>query len=214
MGSNYQIKTKNGFDFFEVSSAFIKSIRRGLEEETFFWAVELYESNYIKYLWKRMIIIASEDVGLGDPDVVTRIMAMKASYDYLLVEKNTHNAETLPFIQAVLTLVRARKSRYIDLAYSVYWKQHTDQVGKKQVPDYAWDLHTRKGKKMGRGLEHFYKEGAKINNPNRVDREKIFEKLALEADLETGNDPLSDTKAMGSPKDDNGKLPDGQGKIF
>ena len=207
MAHNYQIRTENGYDFFGASSAFQKSIRRGDEDETMFWAVELHISGYVKYLWKRMIIITSEDVGVGDPDVVTRIMALKASYDYLLKEKNTHNAQTLPFIQAVITLVRARKSRFIDLAYSTYWNKHREQVGKKEVPDYAWDMHTRKGKKMGRGLEHFYDEGAKINNANKVDREEEFEKLALEADLETGNDPLSIQKL---PKDDNGKKSDGQ----
>jgi replication-associated recombination protein RarA len=208
--SNYQVKTKNGYDFFEASSAFQKSIRRGLEDETFFWAVELYKSNYAKYLWKRMIIIASEDVGLGDPDVVTRIMAMKASYDYLVKEKNTHNAEILPFIQAVLTLVNAKKSRYIDLAYSVYWQKHRDQVGKKQVPDFCLDMHTRRGKQKRRGLEWFYEVSALVNNPNKMPNEEEFEKLALEADIETDNNPIQEE---GIPEDSKKKT-DGQGKIF
>ncbi len=41
-----QILTKNGYDFFEVASAFQKSIRRGMEKEAMYWAIELYESNY------------------------------------------------------------------------------------------------------------------------------------------------------------------------
>jgi len=208
-GNNFHLKTKNGYDFFGATSALQKSIRRCDEDEAMFWFVEFHKSGFTKYLWKRMIIIASEDVGLGDPDVITRIMALKASYDYLLKEKN--EAKILPFIQAVLTLVRARKSRFIDLAYSTYWFKHREQVGKKQVPDWAWDMHTRKGKKMGRGLEHFYKEGAKINNTNKVDREEEFEKLALEADQQTGNDP---TKEMQLPKEDNSKPPDTQTEIF
>ena len=64
---------------------------------------------------------------------------------------------------------------------------------------------------MGRGLEHFYDEGAKINNTNKVDREKEFEKLALEADQQTGNDP---TREMQLPKEDNSKPPDTQREIF
>src|SRR4029077_5973542 len=31
-----------------------------------------------------------------------------------------------------------------------------------EIPDYALDMHTRKGKAMGRGLDHFRKEGAKL----------------------------------------------------
>ena len=180
MATNYQVKTKNGYDFFEVSSAFQKAIRRCNEDEAMFWMVELHKSGYANYLWKRVIIIASEDVGLGDPDVIVRIMALKQSYDYLVKEQNTHNAEILPFIQAVLTLIRAKKSRFIDLAYAVYWRNHLEQLGTKIVPDYALDCHTRKGKKMGRGDVHFYEEGAVINNANLVEREVEFVKIEIE----------------------------------
>ena len=180
MAANYQIKTINGYDFFEASSAFQKAIRRGEEDEAMFWMVEIHKSGYAKYLWKRIIIIASEDVGLGDPDVIVRIMALKQSYDYLVKEQNTHNAEILPFIQAALTLIRAKKSRFIDLAYAVYWRNHLEQLGTKTVPDYALDCHTRKGKKMGRGDVHFYEEGAVINNANLVEREAEFLEIEIE----------------------------------
>jgi hypothetical protein len=33
-----------------------------------------------------------------------------------------------------------------------------------EIPDYALDMHTMKGKAMGRGLDHFRKEGAKLVN--------------------------------------------------
>jgi hypothetical protein len=31
-----------------------------------------------------------------------------------------------------------------------------------EIPDYALDMHTMQGKAMGRGLDHFRKEGAKL----------------------------------------------------
>jgi replication-associated recombination protein RarA len=34
------------------------------------------------------------------------------------------------------------------------------------IPDYALDMHTMKGKAMGRGLDHFRKEGAKLIPPS------------------------------------------------
>ena len=179
MAANYQIKTINGYDFFEASSAFQKAIRRGEEDEAMFWMVEIHKSGYTKYLWKRIIIIASEDIGLGDPDVIVKIMALKQSYDYLVKEQNTHNAEILPFIQAALTLIRAKKSRFVDLSYAVYWRKHSDQSGNKSIPDYALDCHTRKGKKMGRGDLHFYKVGAVIHNANLIEREAGFLELEM-----------------------------------
>jgi len=39
--------TKHGFNLDEVVSVLQKSIRRGMEEESLFWAVELAESGYL-----------------------------------------------------------------------------------------------------------------------------------------------------------------------
>jgi hypothetical protein len=33
------------------------------------------------------------------------------------------------------------------------------------IPDYALDMHTLAGRKLGRGLDHFRKEGAKLIPP-------------------------------------------------
>lgn len=43
---------------------------------------------------------------------------------------------------------------------------------------YAFDKHTHKGKSMGRGIEHFYKEAAHIENPNKMPYEDEFVKIA------------------------------------
>jgi len=180
----FRLTTINSYDFFECSSALQKSIRRCDEAEAMFWALELYQSNYGKYLWKRIIIMASEDVGLGDPDIITRIMALKQAYDFLVEKKDKHRPERLPFFHAVISLANAKKSRYVDLSISIYENEHRKNAGKHQIPDYALDIHTRRGKKMGRGLDHFYQEGAMVNNPNKMPDEKRFERLAKIADKE------------------------------
>jgi hypothetical protein len=38
-----------------------------------------------------------------------------------------------------------------------------------EIPDWAYDQHTYKGRKMGRGLDHFRKEGAKLVPPPTAD---------------------------------------------
>ena len=40
-----------------------------------------------------------------------------------------------------------------------------------EIPDYALDMHTMKGKAMGRGLDHFRSEGAKLIPPPTADDE-------------------------------------------
>lgn len=178
--ADYQVKTKHGYDFFEVSSAFQKSVRRCDEKNAMFWAVELYESGYAKYAWKRIVIMASEDVGLGEAIAISTIMALKESYDYLVGLKDKHKPEKLPFTHAVLVLTHSRKSRYIDLAISVYWDMV--ETTKLEVPDFAYDMHTRKGKAMGRGMDHFYKEGAFVNKANKLSNEEAMESLAQKID--------------------------------
>ena len=61
--------TKNEYELDEVVSVLQKSIRRGLEEESLYWALELSESGYGQYLWRRLCVIASEDIGLVEPVV-------------------------------------------------------------------------------------------------------------------------------------------------
>ena len=176
--SNYDLRTKHGYNFFEVASAFQKAIRRCEEKQAMFWAVELYESGYQKYAWKRMLIMSCEDVGLGDPYVNMAIVNLKATYDYLVSLKEKHLPEKLPFTQAVLHLVHAHKSRYVDLAITVFWAEN--ETKQYEIPDYAFDNHTHRGKAMGRGRDYFYNEASKICNARLMPNEQDMRKLAYE----------------------------------
>ncbi len=187
--NSFKLETKNGYDFFEASSAFQKSIRRGLEDQTMFWAIELYESGYQKYCWKRIMVMISEDVGLASHTGPAVIFALKGMYDHFAALKDKHKPEKLHFVHAVQYLVKVKKSRYIDLSIAHHWKYWEENAGEIQVPDFAFDMHTRRGKKMGRGIEHFYEEGSKINNAAKMDREEELEALALEAGIWSKNKP-------------------------
>lgn len=163
--------TSNGYDFGEVSSAFQKSVRRGLEADALYWAVELDLSGYAEYLWKRMRIITSEDVGLADPVMPATIYALYELWRDLKNKKDKHKPERLPLIHAVLALVRCRKSRVIDHAICVAYAQHS---GRHPIPEWALDKHTIEGKRMGRGFDHFFTEGIKMENMGNVEGEEQY----------------------------------------
>lgn len=190
---SYQKLTKKGYDFYEVASAFQKSIRRGLEEDAMYWGIELYDSGYSTYCWKRMIIMCSEDVGLGNPSCIVQVMALKQSFDFLSACRDD-GAKKLPFTQAIVVLVRSGKSRYIDHAITVRWQTHQEEF--KPLPDWAYDMHTRKGKSLGRGLKYFYQESCKIVNARKIAGEEELEKIAWRVDNVYGIDredvPFSD----------------------
>jgi replication-associated recombination protein RarA len=159
----HKIKTVNGYDFFECSSALQKSIRRGLEDEALFWMVELSISNYNEYIWKRLRIISSEDVGLAEPHISSEIMALYDLYKEQAKKKDEkHYPERLFTVHAVIMLCRAKKSRLIDWQTCYVFGCHTNRF--RPVPDWAFDKHTEKGKKLGRGFAHFFAEGCQLNN--------------------------------------------------
>ena len=105
----------------EVASALQKSIRRGLERESLYWATELDLAGFPDYLLRRLRIIASEDVGMAAPDVAVQVRALSENF----TDQRKHNAtsktgtrssERLFIVQAVIVLCRAPKWRTIDHA--------------------------------------------------------------------------------------------------
>jgi len=157
-----QILTRKDYDFYECSSAFQKSIRRGNEKEALFFGHELYASGYSKYCWKRILIITSEDIGLANPDLPNQIMSLYNMWT-IIAESNLEEG-TMPFIQAILTLCRSEKNRIID-EYKIYLLKTGDNI---EIPDYALDVHTRRGKIMGRMHKYFLEHGRTISKEVHV----------------------------------------------
>lgn len=173
-----KLKTQKGYDFFEVSSAFQKAVRRGLEEEALYWAVEMYFSNYDEYLWKRIRIIASEDIGIADAYLHAPIHALYLSYNEIKKKRKGEGqpSERLFLVQAVIMLVRAPKSRLIcNMSVSVFGKHPYEHL---PIPDYALDRHTQQGKAMGRDYKHFYEEGTQLANKAAIEGDEYWEELA------------------------------------
>lgn len=168
-----QVLTVNGYDMFEVVSAMQKSIRRGLEDDAMYWGVEMFESGFIAYAWKRLIIIAMEDVGLADPNAIIQVKTLKDVYDSM-TKDDKKNQFRLPFVQAILYLVHCPKSRLVDWAQGYWFDNNTCHEVVKQIPDYALDQHTRRGKRMGKGIGDFFTEGSLLTNHKPISKEEFY----------------------------------------
>lgn len=161
---SYQVLTRKDYDFFECSSAFQKSIRRCEEKDSLFFGMELAASGYAKYLWKRMMIIASEDVGLAEPMMAVQIQALYQNW--IVISGSSSDEGSIPITHAILLLARGKKSRLVDNAKMFALKNKYNP----EIPDYALDTHTRRGKKMGRGLKFFQAVGSiVVNDPGLPD---------------------------------------------
>lgn len=176
MGRSGPMPTVNGYQFNQATSSLQKFIRRGMEREALYMAAEFERSGYGRYVWKRLRVISSEDVGLGWPEGPAVIRALYENYEQFREENNNPNkpGHRLFLIHAVLLLCRAKKSRLVDHAtLAAYrWQQGPE------VPDFAFDRHTAQGKRMGRGFDHFFDEGCKLEN--MADIEDIYEAEARE----------------------------------
>ena len=157
-----ELTSVGGYKLGEVTSALQKSLRRGDEDGSLFWATELDLSGYGEYCWKRLRIITSEDVGLAEPALAATIQALYEAWaDQRKKRDERHGPERLFLVHAVMLLARAKKSRMVDHALIAYYE--ADRTP-RAIPDCAMDKHTATGRRLKRGHAHFWAEGAKINN--------------------------------------------------
>jgi len=148
--------TVGGFRADEVSSSLQKSIRRGNDAESerhaIFWATELDLSGFGNYAFKRLRVIASEDVGPAWPEGPAVIRALYENWQH---EKKAAGKDANPgvgmlyLVHAVILLCRAEKSRVVDDACMVFYAGDRAAMG-VEVPDYAVDHHTARGRSLGR----------------------------------------------------------------
>ncbi|MBW6490994.1 MAG: hypothetical protein K0B15_07335 [Lentimicrobium sp.] len=170
-----QVLTINGYDLFECVSALQKEIRRCNEKEAMYWAVELYNSGYAPYVWKRLVIISTEDIGLAYPMAPVIINALQVQFEKLSERPDKKKQCRLPYVQAVLFLTNAPKSRHTDWALNYHFDSHWFvDMNKKEIPDYAIDIHTRKGKAMGKTINNFFEEGSYVANHKLLNNEEFY----------------------------------------
>ena len=173
----YQPLTQHGHPLGEVASAFQKAIRRGLEDEALHWGVELDISNYGEYAWKRMRIITSEDIGLAELHLPAQIRALYDNWvDQRKKKDDKHGPERLFLIHGILLLVRSHKSRLVDHALITYYGNHA----KREIPDWALDKHTFRGRRLKRGVKHFFEEGIRLTNKMTLPLDEGYEANALD----------------------------------
>ena len=160
--SLYKVTTVNGHLLAEVVSALQKAIRRCQVDDALYWAVDMYLTGYDEYCWKRLKVIASEDVGPAEPHLPATLAALYQTYTELKKKKDPHDPQKLQFVHAVILVAQARKSRVVDHALIHHFCNHAQL--KREVPDCALDKHTLRGKQMGRGFDHFFAEGGRLEN--------------------------------------------------
>lgn len=167
MGARPIVKTHHGHELGDVVSALQKSVRRGLVDDAVYWGIEmeLTEPSYVDYAWSRLLVMASEDIGLASTETVLLVHSLYGVWQHLRKKKNRTGPERLMFVHAIVALATAPKSRVIDTSLNYLYRDHEQQY--RPVPDYALDGHTRRGRMKlnndrAAGATLFYDESTKV----------------------------------------------------
>ena len=127
---------KRGDDHYQCASALQKSIRGSDDNAALYWTVRMLEGGEDPmFIARRLVRIASEDVGLGDPSALT--LAVSAMQGCQLIGKP--ECDVL-LAQCAVYLARADKSHEVYGAMNAA-KQHLYQFGGGNLP--AVPLHLR-----------------------------------------------------------------------
>jgi putative ATPase len=142
---------KDGDEHYDTISAFIKSLRGSDPDAALYWLAKmLLAGEDIKFIARRLVIFASEDIGNADP--MALVLANAAAQAVMFV--GLPEAQ-LTLSQAVCYLAAAPKSNAATIAIG----RATEEIrthGAKPVPKPLRDSHYPGGKAMGHGKGYLY----------------------------------------------------------
>jgi replication-associated recombination protein RarA len=167
--------TVKGYDFFEVSSAMQKAIRRNDSKLAGYFALELHHSGYAQYAWKRFLTVSAEDC-YGDT-ITTEIYNLFRSFMPVNDGRPDLGRGRIFISKAVIILCRTPKRRDADYLQNLIYdrndvsKEEIEQIlqacqeEKFPIPEYAYDVHTKKGRYMGKTKKDFFLEENSASTP-------------------------------------------------
>src|SRR5690625_341064 len=140
---------KEGDVHFDTISAFIKSMRGSDPDAALYWLARMvYAGEDPRFIFRRMIIFASEDIGLADPTALQHTIAASQAYDYVGMPEGRFHLS-----QAVLYLATAPKSNstfaFFDALKAVEEEQESE------VPNHLRDA-SRDSEGFGHGQGYLY----------------------------------------------------------
>jgi putative ATPase len=138
-------------DHYDVISAFIKSIRGSDADAGLYWlAVMLEAGEDARFIARRLVILASEDIGMADPMSIVVADAAARAVEFVGLPEAQLN-----LAQAVVHLATAPKSNRVAMGI---WTARTDvqELPSSGVPMHLRDASYRAAAKLGHGKGYDY----------------------------------------------------------
>jgi putative ATPase len=140
---------KDGDAHYDTISAFIKSVRGSDPDAALYWLAKmLYAGEDPRFILRRLIILAGEDIGLGDPLGLVVATSAAQAFDYIGLPEGIY-----PIVEATLYLSTAPKSNTATAYFKAF--QLIEEQGKTGVPQHLQDAN-RDAKALGHGQGYQY----------------------------------------------------------
>lgn len=151
LGAGTLAMDKSGESFYDLISALHKSVRGSHVDAALYYFARMIEGGADPlYLGRRLTRMASEDIGLADPNALRLAMAAKDSYDYL----GSPEGE-LALAELLIYLCLAPKSNSAYVAWSAA-KEAAANYPNASIPKHLRNAPTKLMKTLGYGKGYVY----------------------------------------------------------
>ncbi len=151
IGTAMQRYDKKGDQHYDIISAFIKSMRGSDADAALHYLARMIEGGEdLRFIARRIVICAAEDVGLADPQALILANAAAQAADFVGFPE-----AQIPLAEAVCYIANAPKS---NTAYMGIATARADVRGRScgSVPAHLRDAHYPGAKALGHGLDYKY----------------------------------------------------------
>ena len=155
LGERMRRYDKGGEQFYDTISALHKSVRGSDPDASLYWFVRMLDGGADpRYMARRLVRMASEDIGLADPRALS--MALDAANTY---ERLGSPEGELALAQCVIYLAVAPKSNAVYKAFNAV-KAHIKKDGTRPVPMHLRNAPTKLMKELdyGKGYRYAHNE--------------------------------------------------------
>jgi putative ATPase len=140
---------KDGDAHYDTISAFIKSVRGSDPDAALYWLAKMLSAGEDpRFILRRLIILAGEDIGLADPQGLVVATAAATAFEYIGLPEGIY-----PIVEATLYLATAPKSNSAGAYFKV--AEEIAKNGTGPVPIHLMDS-SRDAKGLGHGQGYQY----------------------------------------------------------
>lgn len=151
LGRAHYAYDKGGEDHYNLASALIKSLRNSAVDAALYWLARLIEGGADPiFIARRLCILASEDIGLADPQAMVQAAAAADIVKLIGLPEGL-----FPLSQATIYLARAPKSNAVTKAYSAA-AADAEKTAREAVPLHLRNAVTPLMKQVGYGDGYRY----------------------------------------------------------